>query len=150
MRRIARLYLVDDVRGQTPAYEDAAIEKASLSSEVVSVDGERVVLRLVGEARVAAKGRWSIGGSNDPAPTAQERGFEGRFLGHATFDGTTGRFVAFELVALGSRWGATRYNGRTDDPGPAPMGVAFTLAGDAPADRVAPAAMWEYGWGGPR
>ena len=151
VRRIARLYLVDDVRGQTPAYEDRAIEKASLSAEVARVEDRRVVLRLVGEARVVAKGRWPVGGVRDMnAPTPQERGFDGKFLGRATFDVATGRFVAFELVALGSRWGATQYNGRTDDPGPAPMGVAFTLAGDSPADHVAPASMWEYGWGGPR
>jgi hypothetical protein len=150
-RRIVRLYLVDDVRGQTPAYEDRAIEKAALSSEVASVDGTRVTLRLLGEARVVAKGTWPIGGFRDMnAPQPQERGFDGRLLGHATFDRATGRFVAFELLALGSRWGATQYNGRADDLGPAPMGVAFTLAGDAPADRVAPASMWGYGWGPPR
>ena len=150
-RRLVRLNLVDDVRGQTPAFADRAIEKAMLSSEVVRVDGNRVDLRLVGEARVVAKGTWPVGGFRDmDSPKPQERGFDGQLLGRATFDRKTGRFVAFELVALGSRWGATQYNGRTDDLGPAPMGVAFSLAGDAPADRVAPASMWEYGWGAPR
>ncbi len=139
VRRLARLYLVDNVRGQTPAFEDRAIERAVITSEVVRVTGDRVELRLVGEARIVAN-----------AADSKERGYDGRLLGRATFDRKTSRFVAFELLALGSRWGATRYNGREGDPGPAPMGVLFSLADDAPSDRVAPASMWEYGWGGPR
>jgi hypothetical protein len=151
VRRVVRLYLVDDVRGQTPAFEDRSIERATLSSEVVRTDKDRVEIRLTGGARVVEKGSWPVGGFRDArAPTAQERGFDGEFLGHATFDRASGRFVAFEMLALGSRWGATQYNGRTDDPGPAPMGVSFSLAGDTAADRVAPASMWEYGWGAPR
>ena len=150
-RRLARLYLVDDVRGQTPAFEDRSIEHATLVSEVVRVDKDRVELRLAGEARLVAKGTWPVGDFRDPSPLKpQERGFDGAFLGHATYDRATGRFLAFEMLALGSRWGATQYNGRGDDLGPAPMGVSFSLAGDTPADHVAPASMWEYGWGAPR
>lgn len=150
-RRLARLYLVDDVRGQTPAFEDRSIERATLSSEVVRVDRDRIELRLSGEARLVEKGTWPTGDVRDPTPLKlQERGFDGPFLGHATFDRATGRFVAFEMLVLGSRWGATQYNGRRDDLGPAPMGVSFSLAGDTAADRVAPASMWEYGWGAPR
>src|SRR5262245_29858240 len=48
VRRIARVNLVDDVRGQTPAFEDSAVEKATLSSEVAGVDGDRLRLRLEG------------------------------------------------------------------------------------------------------
>jgi hypothetical protein len=151
VRRIVRLHLVDDVRGQTPPFPDSAVEKATIESEVVGVKENLVTLRLVGEARVVQRGRWAVEGFRDMnAPVEHERGFDGKFLGRATFDAGTGRFTAFEMVALGSRWGATQYNGRADDPGPAPMGVVFSLASDAPADRVAPAAMWEYGWGPPR
>jgi hypothetical protein len=151
VRRIVRLHLTDNVRGQTPPYPDRAVERAALRSEVTAVEGDRVSLRLSGEARVVHEGRWPVGGFRDMhSPSEQERGFEGRLLGRASYDRKAARFVAFEMVALGSRWGATQYNGRHDDPGPAPMGVVFSLAGDTPADRVAPSAMWEYGWGPPR
>jgi hypothetical protein len=51
-------------------------------------------------------------------------------LGRAAFDLAHGRFAQFELVAAGLRWGATQYNQRADDRGPAPMGVVLTLAAD--------------------
>ena len=47
-----------------------------------------------------------------------------------------------DLVAAGPRWGATQFNGRYDDEGPAGMGVLFTLAPSE--DRVAPAYHWAY------
>ena len=34
----------------------------------------------------------------------------------------------------------------SNDPGPAPMGFLFTLAGDGPSERVAPAFFNAYGW----
>lgn len=150
-RTLARLDLVGDVRGQIPAFEDRDVEKAAISSEVVRADADRIELRLSGAARVVAKAGSPAGVARGAdAPKAVERGSDGAFLGRATHDSRTGRFVAFERVAMGSRWGATRYNLRDGDLGPAPMGVLFSLAGDAPADHVAPASMGEYGSGAPR
>jgi hypothetical protein len=147
VRRLARCHLVDDVRGQTPPFEDAQVERATLSSEVVSVSDGKVTLRLSGETRAVARGRWAVSGFADMnAPQEHERGYEARLLGKATWDLASARFTSFELLAVGPRWGATQYNGRSDDPGPAPMGVAFTLAGATPSERVAPASIWAYGW----
>jgi hypothetical protein len=147
IRRIARCHLIDNVRGQTSAFEEANVQKARLSSEVVGLAGSVVSLRLTGETRTEADGMWSIRGYRDMNnPSAQKRGFETQLLGNARYDLQQERFVAFEMVALGSRWGATQYNGRGNDLGPAPMGVAFTLAGDRPAEHVAPAFLRAYGW----
>lgn len=147
MRRLARVHFVDNVRGQTIAFRDHEIEEAQLTSTVTGVDGSRVALRLEGEVRLSARGVWSVNEDHDADnPQPSERGFEGRLLGYAAWDKEQGRFVAFEMVATGTRWGATRYNFRQGDPGPAPLGIALTLAGDTPAERVAPATFWEYGW----
>lgn len=62
-----------------------------------------------------------------------------RLLGKATFDPTKGRFLMFELVAVGSRWGGTQLNGRRGDTDVAPIGILFTLAADSPCKSVAPA-----------
>jgi hypothetical protein len=62
-----------------------------------------------------------------------------RLLGKATFDMTKERFLTFELVALGTRWGSTQNNSRRGDLDEAPIGLLFTLAGDSPCERVAPA-----------
>jgi hypothetical protein len=72
------------------------------------------------------------------------RGFSGQLLGTAQYDTAKGRFISFELVALGYRWGATPYNGRADDLAPSPIGFAFTLAGNTAAERIPPAYYWAY------
>src|SRR5262249_29943178 len=108
VERIARCHLVDNVRGQTAAYDAKHIEKARLTVAVTAVDGSVVSLRLEGETRAAAEGSWSVRGLRNPQPTPQKRGFETRLLGKATYDGTKERFVTFELVAVGTRWGGTQ------------------------------------------
>jgi hypothetical protein len=137
---------VDNVRGQTYPYEDAHVASASLRSEVLKVEDGVATVRLEGASATRQAGRWPVGGLADLPLEDQVRGFEGTWLGRATFDVKSGRFTAFELVVVGLRTGATRYNGRADDLGPAPVGYVFALAPDSPSDRVPPAAIWGYGW----
>jgi hypothetical protein len=144
--RLARFGLVDIVRGQSEGYPADAVAHAALTSTVVAVRDGLVGLRLEGRVRLVQRGAWRIRGLDEGPASAQERGVDGAWLGRAVWDPAAARFAAFELVWLGSRWGATRYNCRADDCDAAPMGAAFTLAGDTPADRVAPAQLWSYGW----
>ncbi len=145
--RLARCHLVDDVRGQVPAFSKDAIEKAEFTSTVTAVGDGRATLAIRGATRTEQRGRWAIHDFKDGQdPAEQTRGFEAELVGRAVLDVASSRFVEFELVAVGSRWGATQFNGRSDDPGPAPMGVFFALAGDRPEEHVAPASIWEYGW----
>ena len=46
--------------------------------------------------------------------------------------------VAFDVVAVGIRWGGTQYNCRDNDLAPAPFGAVLSLAGASRAERVAP------------
>jgi hypothetical protein len=148
IRRIARCHLVDNVRGQTVPFGEKHVEKARLTAEVTAVDGSIVSLRLEGETRASAEGWWPVRGYRDARrATRQRRGFEARLLGKATYAVKKGRFLTFEMVAIGKRWGATQFNVRGGDLGPAPMGVLFTLAGDGPGARIAPALFGAYGWG---
>jgi hypothetical protein len=145
--RIVRLQLLDDVRGQTRALPPEAVERARITAKVVGREDDLVKLELEGEARLSWQGRWPVDGWNDrDEPAPQSRGFEGKLLGRATYDLAAERFTAFELVATGTRWGGTQYNGRADDLEPAPIGFALVLAGRSPAERVAPAQLWSYGW----
>jgi hypothetical protein len=139
VERLARFHFLDNVRGQTPPFPERAIEDATLSSRVTAVDGDVVALRLEGRTRALQRGDWLIRGLNDTnRPGRQERGVELTLLGSARFDRKQGRFVGFELVAVGTRWGATRYNVRQRDLAPAPFGAVLSLAGESRADRVAP------------
>ncbi len=147
LRRLARCSLVDHVRGQTVPYSDREIGKGELTAKVVKTEGDVVTIRLSGATRASVKGKWPVAGFADMnSPSEQTRGFEASLLGRATYDRKKARFTSFELVAVGTRWGGTQYNGRGDDLEPAPMGIALVLAGDTPSDRVAPAFVWAYGW----
>lgn len=128
VNRIACAHLVDDVRGQTTPFDERDVEKARLSTKVTSVSGSVVTLRLEGETKMSAEGFRS-----------QKHGFEGRMQGNATYDLQKERFLSFEMVAVGLRWGGTQNNSRRGDPGPAPIGYLFTLAGDKPEERIEPA-----------
>jgi hypothetical protein len=143
IRRLARATLIDNVRSITPTFADSEVEKARLTATVTAVDGGLVSLRFEGETRTSASGVWAVG---QEKASPQKRGYESRLLGRAVYDLKNGKFTSFDLAAVGTRWGGTVYNGRTDDLDPAPMGFALTLAGDSPADRLAPFAFTHGGW----
>jgi hypothetical protein len=146
VRRLARCHLVDTVRGQTFPYPDRDVVEAKLKATVISVEGAQVTLRLEGSVTLLQKGRWPINGFRDAdSPTEQERRFTGTWRGEARFETKETKLLSFTLVTAGLRHGATQYNGRADDLGPAPLGVVFTLAEEGTAP-VAPAALWEYRW----
>ena len=65
-------------------------------------------------------------------------------LGKAAYDEEQQKFVEFELVALGDRWGRTTYNSRLRDGDSNPLGFVVQLASpDAP--RIPPAFIaWGY------
>jgi hypothetical protein len=126
INRIACAHLIDNVRGQTSPFDESQIKKARLTAEVTAVDGNAVTLRFDGETSTAVDG-------------PRQHSLDMRLLGKATFDLTKGRFVGFELVAVGVRAGRTQLNGRRGDTDPTPIGILFTLAGDGPCERIAPA-----------
>jgi hypothetical protein len=139
VERLARFHLIDSVRGQTPPMSREAVLKASLQCEVTGVNGDDVLLRLVGKTHTEVEGRPVEG---EPA-TKTGRGVATELRGHARWNQQSGRFDAFELIAMGTRWGATQYNERGRDLGPTAIGFAFVLA---PPDhpRVAPSCWWDY------
>lgn len=147
VERLARFHLVDNVRGQTDPFPQAAVQRAELTAEVTAVEGEIVSIRFTGNTRTRQRMRTGVNGFRDMNdPKERERGYEARLFGRATFDRKAGRFTSFKLLAVGARWGGTLYNGRGDDLEPAPMGIVFTLATNEPAERIAPAFFWAYGW----
>jgi hypothetical protein len=136
MRRIARFHLRDFVRGEPFAWPEEAIRRAELESEVVAVSGGEVRLALRGAVRLEWEHRWVR--PEDGEERRYPSGYDCALWGEATWDAGRGAFTAFELVAAGQRWGASQYNNREDDLGPQPLGIAFTLAGDAPSERTPP------------
>jgi hypothetical protein len=145
VERLARFHLIDSVRALNyDSFPADAVERARLTSIVTGRDGDRISVRFEGETRCAFKAPAIQ--ATPAASAVQDGGYEAKLLGKATFDVRAGRFMAFELVAVGPRWGKGNCNLRHDDPGPAAMGVVFTLAGDAPVDRIPPAHVGRYEW----
>jgi len=133
VERLARFHLVDNVHALNYTFfPQEAIEKARLTSTVLQVDGDLVSLRFEGETRASMVSPKKIG-------------YEPRLLGRATFDLKEQKFVLFELVAVGMRWGLGNCNQR-HNPAPALMGIVLTLAGDSQAERLPPAFISRYGW----
>ncbi|MGH2562659.1 MAG: hypothetical protein ACRDJH_26675 [Thermomicrobiales bacterium] len=136
VRRLARFHLRDIVRGEPFIWPENAIERAELSSEIVAVDGRRIQLRFSGAARLS----WHVEFTRFRSDEffSLPSGYDCVLQGEATWDDERGAFAAFDLLATGSRWGSHKFNGRLNDLGPAPLGIAFGLAGDSPWERTPP------------
>lgn len=133
--RLVRFHLVDNVRGQTPAFEAADVKTARMSTKLASIDGDLWKLEIEGTTATNHEG----------GPWA--RGVETKLVGRATWNAKRKSFVAFELLARGKRWGRTRYNSRGGDvTKKEPIGFALVLAPRDAGCRVAPAAIWRYRW----
>ena len=133
VQRLARFHLLDNVHALNYTFfPKEAIEKARLTSTVIQVEGDLVSLSFEGETRASMVSPKIIG-------------YEPKLLGRATFNLKEQKFVSFELLAVGMRWGLGNCNQR-HNPDPALMGIVFTLAGDSPAERLPPAFISRYGW----
>lgn len=145
--RLAMLNFIDNVRGQTSAYNDPHVALAHLESEVVAVSNGVATLRFTGETKTDREGVWSTAGFQDmSSPQANRLGVHLKLLGNAKFDVAKSQFTQFEIVAVGLRHGATQYNQRNNDRGPAPIGFYVVKGGGAAVERVAPDFWWRYGW----
>ncbi|MFT7487177.1 MAG: hypothetical protein ACI9F9_003036, partial [Candidatus Paceibacteria bacterium] len=116
LERLICLHLLDTVRGQTPAFRPAEVERSELTLEVTGRDGAELLLSLKGHTRAMRH--------KDPPGVEWDCGVEFQLLGRARF--SEGRFTQFELLAVGTSTGRTRYNGR-DGKGSSPLGIALVL-----------------------
>ncbi len=147
IRRLARCHLIDGVRGPTIAIPDSSINLAWMTSEVTARFEDMVILKFEGQVRTKEVGVWAVQGYADvKSSKIQNRGTDLQLLGKARYSLRESKFYFFELIAIGTRWGGTQFNGRYDDLMPAPIGFGFTLAGESQAERVAPAHFASYNW----
>jgi hypothetical protein len=133
VHRLAQFHLVDNVHALNyTTFPTKAIEKARITTTVVQVEGDLVSVSFEGETRTSIEGSKKIG-------------YAPKLLGRAKYNVKDQKFVSFELVAVGMRWGLGNCNQR-HNPDPALMGIVFTIAGDSPAERLPPAFVSRYSW----
>ena len=140
VQRIARFHLVDTVRGESPRLGAEDVKKAEMTLTVKSATADQVNLRIEGEVRNEAHPSFDVNPFSGQA-VDKGRGVDLRLLGYLHYDRQQKEFDRFDMIAVGQRWGATTYNGRFDDLGPAPIGFAFELAPNSPIDRTPPQAI---------
>jgi hypothetical protein len=136
VRRLARFHLRDFVRGEPFSWPEEAVRHGALTTEIAGIAGEKIHLVLRGQVRLEYEAHWVR--PEDGEERRYPCGYDCTLYGEATWDDARQRFVACDLVASGPRWGANQYNNRDDDLGPAPLGIAFRLAGDTPREHTPP------------
>lgn len=144
LRRLACFHLVDNVRGQTLPYAPEEVS-GQLHARVVSVGDGFAEIEISGEISAETDGSWRLGDSNWTPDEAWPRAIRTALYGTARYALDEGAFTRFDLVALGSRTGRTKFNARRHDVGvgPFPIGFSFEIAPAAP--RVAPTFLNLYG-----
>lgn len=129
--RLCRLHFVDCVKGQTEAFQKSEIEGSRISATVVVADENKIKLQINGTSSgVCRSGRYP-------------RGVVTKIIGDATFDKATERFTQFDMVAIGKRWGRTKYNDRLAQQSETPIGFAFQIT-QTDEHAVIPGIFWSY------
>jgi hypothetical protein len=132
--RLARLHLIDTVKGQSSPFSPREVAESQIATEVLERKGVMVKIKITGMTKGDSRGR----GRREPAHYV-----ETSILGHAAYNLDKQAFIDFESVALGSRRGQTQLNGRRRDPESGPLGFVFEMAA-ADAPPIAPAFIRNY------
>lgn len=110
LQRLTQETIRDNVRGQC-SWKKGAFREGELFTQLIQSNGAVKTVRLSGYAIVSEGGRV-IGAE---------------LHGQADFNSNSGEFTRFDLIASGQRQGAAAANARQHDPGPAPIGFAYSL-----------------------
>ena len=127
--------MVDTVNGQTDPFEAGEILGSRIEARVSRVTDASVELEFEGNTESE---------STQEGEGRSPRGIVTELLGSAIFDRASQHFTKFEIVAIGTRWGYTRFNDRVHEQRDSnPLGFVFQIA---PADEPpsVPAFIWMY------
>ena len=130
VRRIARYALIDNVRGQTPAWTAEQVKEDEIKCSVSNIKRGTVYFDMTGKFLMEAEGRK----------------IELTLVGKGEYNTRKQALEKFELVLAGERTGRTQYNAREDDTETAPIAYVLHIAPDHPTEKIAPAEFWSYGW----
>lgn len=128
---------VDRVRGHGMSFQPGDLQKSRMRTEITNVAGDIITVRVLGALNAAAEGRWALQpGQQPPADGLQVRGVDLQIRGNGRYNQRTKRWISFDLVAVGTRWGGAPENRRADDLKPNPIGFFATLPESSFWDRV--------------
>jgi len=143
--RLFRYHFVDNVIGQTLPFALSEIQISDLKTKIIAITDDFIFIDIKGYSKAKAKGSWLLGKKwIEWSDIKLDHGMETTILGSAKYNLRTKSFNNFEMVAIGNRYGKTKHNGRTKNTGNSYIGFLYTLAGKAPADKIAPAFIEYY------
>lgn len=137
VKRLVANHFVDYVMCIGYNFDHKMIEYAWMNSHVVSVQGNLVRARLTGASKTSQDGPRGQAGKDNQDQANQWRGVEVKILGYVTYDLAAQKFIQFDMVAMGHRWGGVSAS-RWEDFDRNPIGFEFRLATNRPEDRIPP------------
>ena len=141
VRRLARFHLIDNTRGEMPAWETTEVQLAQVSAVVEVATASETQLRLEGSFVMSRPAQAKDAG----------RSFAVRLIGRIHYDGVNHRIDQFDMVAMGEHRGNGPHMAALP-PGPHVVGIAFEQMDESePFARIPPhgARHLEDYWGGP-
>ena len=134
VQRLATMHFVDNVRGQTDPFGAAEAKGSKITCTVTKVDKNQIEFKMIGSTATASK---------DTRHRRTPRGVATKLKGSASFSKSKNRFERFDMLAIGYRWGKTRFNGRHRGPNSNSIGFAVSLAPENEAPNV-PGLIYAY------
>jgi len=119
--------LIDRVRGSGLSFQPKDFQKAILRTTITNITGDMVQMRFDGLANAVAEGRWGLAPGEATSDDLQIRGIDLQLLGHGRYNSATKKWVGFDMIALGTRWGGAPGNFRKDDTRTAPIGFFMSI-----------------------
>ncbi len=143
--RLFQYHFLDNVIGQTLPFAISEIQTSDLKTKIIDFTDDFIFIEIEGYSKAKAKGNWLLGEDwIEWSDIRLDHGIETTILGSAKYNLRTKSFYNFEMVAIGNRYGKTKYNGRNKNTGNSYIGFLYTLAGNKPADKIAPAFIEYY------
>jgi len=131
--RLLRMNFVDTVRGQTDPFSGGEIE-ANITCVVTKVTDDKLTFTMAGETKAS---------STSTRLNRTPRGVVTKVSGSASYSYIDVKFDQFDLVAVGYRWGRTRFNGRRRGPEFNPLGYVVSIVPSDESPNV-PGLVHEY------
>lgn len=123
-RLLATRGLLDNPKGTALPFTTGEVLKATLNAGTPA----RGDYQLAGRVNCNATGDWSRDADANPNPESnQVRGIDVQLLGRMNFDAASSQVRRFEVVGIGTRWGAQPFNGRRGDTAPSDIGFLISL-----------------------
>lgn len=125
--RMIRFHLLDNTRGEPPAWRRDEIRKQDLALRVTAVSGTEVRLQLEGSVQIA----------DGPDLATAKRGYDVQLFGTLHYQRAGARFSRFDIVAVGEHWGESAFT-RNARPGRQLLGVSIELAPATELSKIPP------------